>query len=157
MADFSFLKEYVFDLKDDKRLTSKHAFHELSNDEVEDAEKSINRRFPKELKEFYQQIGYGFLCKQDKKLNDRIMDPGSIADFILREDRFEYDEYRDMIDIEKEMVFFEVAESSYLSLDLTQEDENGVCPVLCFGNKIADSILDFVKKMDAETDYFINL
>lgn len=157
MSDFNFLKKYIFGLEDSNRTTSKHAFFKLSKNDIEKAEKSIKKRFPKELIEFYRQIGYGFLCRQDKDSIDRIMDPESIANFILREDRYEYDEYRDMIDIEKEMVFFELGESSYLTLDLTQQDENGICPVLYYGDKVADSILDFIKKMDANTDYFINL
>ncbi|GMA98780.1 SMI1/KNR4 family protein [Pelosinus sp. IPA-1] len=157
MTDFNFLKKYVFDLSDDNKSASKHVFYKVSDDDIRDAEKSINMCFPKELKTLYQQVGYGFLCSQDRNSVDRIMGPGSIADFILREDRYEYDEYRDMIDIEKEMVFFELGESVYLTLDLTQQDENGICPVLYFDDKIADSLLDFIKKMDVETDYFINL
>ncbi|MBC2582763.1 SMI1/KNR4 family protein [Clostridium sp. DJ247] len=117
----------------------------------------MGKMFPGELRQFYLQVGYGFLCKQDKNFIDRIMDPSSIADFILGEERYEYDdEYREMIDMEKEMVFFEVSEGSYLSLDLSKKDENGVCPVLYFQDEVAKSLEDFISKMDEEVDYYIN-
>ena len=35
------------------------------------------------------------------------------------------------------LVFFEVGEGTYLTLDLDQEEENGICPVYYFDKKIA--------------------
>ncbi|TWK78744.1 Antitoxin YxxD [Bacillus paralicheniformis] len=54
------------------------------------------------------------------------------------------------------LVFFEVGEGTYLTLDLDQEQENGICPVYYFEKKIATSLEEFLKKMDEEPDYYIH-
>ena len=67
----------------------KHKFYPLSMSEVEEAEKRLNRKFPKELREFYLQIGYGRMCINQRTFMNLIMDPHSIADLILGEDIWE--------------------------------------------------------------------
>ena len=63
MSDFSFLKNMSFHPKTFKHHQSiKHIFYPLDICEVEEAEQRLNRTFPKELREFYLQIGYGFMC-----------------------------------------------------------------------------------------------
>lgn len=54
------------------------------------------------------------------------------------------------------LVFFEVGEGTYLTLDLKQENEDGKCPVYYFEKKIATSLEEFLKRMDEETDYYIH-
>ncbi|AAU23747.1 hypothetical protein FTE28_04700 [Bacillus licheniformis] len=44
------------------------------------------------------------------------------------------------------LVFFEVGEGTYLTLDLDQEEENGICPVYYFDKIIAASLEEFSRK-----------
>jgi antitoxin YxxD len=90
MSDFSFLKKYVLP---SERIQAppdfKHKFYPLLKREVEEAEQRLKRTFPKELREFYLQIGYGRMCIHQRTFNNLIMDPHSIADLILGEDYWE--------------------------------------------------------------------
>lgn len=156
MSKWAFLEKYIFEPNDENRFTSKHSFFNVNEAEIIKAEKRIGMAFPEELRQFYLQVGYGFLCRQDKNFIDRIMDPSSVADFILGEERYEYDECREMIDREKKMAFFEISEGSYLSLDLSKKDDKGACPILYFQDEVADSLENFIRKMDEEIDYYIN-
>ena len=84
MSDFSFLKKYVLPSEKVQAPPEyKHKFYPLDISEVEEAEKRLNRTFPKELREFYLQIGYGFMCFHQKTFDNLIMGPHSIADLIL--------------------------------------------------------------------------
>ena len=83
------------------------------------------------------------------------MDPHSVADFLLDEDDFIDSSIRELYP-ENMLVFFEVGEGTYLTLDLDQEQENGICPVYYFEKKIATSLEEFLKKMDEEPDYYIH-
>lgn len=156
MAKFDFLKEYVFSETDERASTSKHAFYALTKQDVIEAEERLGRKFPKELRQFYAMIGYGFLCADDDEMIDRVMDPGSVADFKLGEGVYEFDPERDAYG-EEELPFFEVSETTYISLDVSQEDENGICPVYYVGTKIAESLEEFFKNMDNQTDYYLTL
>lgn len=153
MYDFKFLNKYIREVNGPVILEKKHVIYRL-DDDVPEAEKRLGKRFPNELREFYLQVGYGFLCNDDKTHRDRIMDPHSVADFLLNED--------DFIDLSiKELypgnmlVFFEIGEGTYLTLDLNQEQENGVCPVYYFDNQVAASLEEFLKRMNEETDYYL--
>ena len=90
MCDFSFLKKYALPSEKVQAPPEyKHKFYPLDRSEVEEAEKRLNRTFPKELREFYSQIGYGFMCFHQKTFDNLIMGPHSIADLILGEDIWE--------------------------------------------------------------------
>lgn len=154
MEKFNFLKDYVFSETDTRAETSKHAFYRLTKQDVVEAEERLGRKFPRELRQFYAQIGYGFLCANDHEMIDRMMDPGSVADFKLGEGIYEFDPEREGYE-ENELAFFEASETSFITLQLSEEDENGVCPVYYLGNKIANSLEDFLKKMDEEIDYYL--
>ena len=63
--------------------------------------------FPKLLRDFYLEIGYGFIGSKVENIN-RIMDPESVLDFRLKQNDFEfypdieiYDEFA-----EDKLVFF---------------------------------------------------
>ncbi len=45
--------------------------------------------FPKELRKFYMELGYGFLKGDSGNIN-RLMDPLSVRDFRLKQNDFEY-------------------------------------------------------------------
>ncbi|GLO68090.1 hypothetical protein MACH08_38740 [Oceanobacillus kimchii] len=68
---------------------NENSFYPVSEYEIEDVETELNLKFPKELVNFYLEIGYGFIKGSEFNIN-RIMDPYSIRDFRLRINDFEY-------------------------------------------------------------------
>ncbi|MBS2970797.1 SMI1/KNR4 family protein [Metabacillus sp. KIGAM252] len=154
MPNFEDYKIYISSINDEENKTKKHVFFSLDED-VKEAEERLQMKFPGELKSLYKELGYGFLCNHDKTRRDRIMDPHSIADFILDEDEFIDEDVKELYP-DHMLVFFEIGSGNYLTLDLRQEDSNGTCPIYYFDTKIADSIIDFMNEMDKEIDYYIN-
>ncbi|ARU60077.1 hypothetical protein CBW65_02595 [Tumebacillus avium] len=155
MADFSFLKKYVLNEKEDNPSQWKHSFYSLQESEVLEAESRISRVFPGELRSFYLEIGYGFLCNQSKQGFNRLMDPMSVADFRLGEDIYEFDPDRELYDNVNSIIFFEVSEGTYLTMDLSQEEDNSDCKIYYFGKVIANNLEEFLRRMDTEPNYFI--
>lgn len=155
MYDFEFLNKYVSEINNPQNQDKKHIIYRLEDDVIE-AEKRLGKKFPNELREFYLKVGYGFICNFDKTRRNRLMDPHSVADFILGEDDFIDSTIRELYP-DNMLVFFEVGEGTYLTLDLEQEQEGGICPVYYFEEKIATSLEEFLKRMDEETDYYIHL
>ena len=76
-------------------------FYSLTKDEIKNNESKLGIIFPKLLREFYLEIGYGFIGSEVGNIN-RIMDPESVLDFRLRQNDFEiypdieiYDEFEE--------------------------------------------------------------
>lgn len=155
MYDFEFLKAYITEIYNSQHQEKKHVIYQLEND-VSEAEERLGKHFPNELRELYLRVGYGFICNFDKTHRDRLMDPHSVVDFLLGEDNFIDSSIRELYP-ENMLVFFEVGEGTYLTLDLDQEKEGGICPVYYFEKKMAASIEEFLKRMDEETDYYIHI
>lgn len=153
--DFTYLKQYII-LEGDVAATKlKHTFYKLDSDEILEAESRLQMSFPEELRDFYKQVGYGFLCNTDKNGINRIMDPASVADFILGEDIYEFDSDRELYLDDSKLVFFEISEGTYLTMDLLRANENGQCPIYYFDSKIADTLGEFLKEMNVNTDYYL--
>lgn len=154
MRGFEFLNNFIFEINNPQSQEKKHVIYRLEDDVIE-AEERLGKKFPNELREFYLGVGYGFICNFDKTRRGRLMDPHSVADFLLDEDDFIDSRIRELYP-ENMLVFFEVGEGTYLTLDLEQEIEDGICPVYYFERKIATSLEEFLKRMDEETDYYIH-
>ncbi|CKH34108.1 Uncharacterised protein [Streptococcus pneumoniae] len=150
---FNFLKEYVV-VDRSARSKQKSIFYPLPKEEIAEAEDLLKMQFPKELKRFYEEIGYGFL-KTNKTLINRFMDPFSVVDFRLRQDVYEYNPNLDDVDDDESLVFFEVSEISFLTIKFKQENELGQCPIYYGSTKIADSLEEFLIKMEGNPDYYI--
>jgi hypothetical protein len=157
MSDFSFLKRYILPSPKVNEPKQKHYFYPLKVDEVEEAEKRMNRKFPKELREFYEQIGYGFMWQDNENLFiNRLMDPHSIADFILGEDFYEDYYVLDVLEDNPHFFpFFEVGDDSYMYFDLSQQNDKGICPVIYEGLKVASSLEEFLRRLDQKENYYI--
>ncbi|HDR7622787.1 TPA: SMI1/KNR4 family protein [Bacillus mycoides] len=151
---FNFLKECVV-ANESVKSDQTPIFYPLKIEEIEEAEDLLKMKFPKELKNFYKEIGYGFLEASSKFFFNRFMDPFSVADFRLRQDIYEYDPNIDGVDDEESLVFFEVTELSFLTIKFKQENELGQCPIYSEDVKIADSLEEFLIKMDENPDYYI--
>ncbi|MDT2046684.1 SMI1/KNR4 family protein, partial [Priestia flexa] len=79
MATFDFVKN------------EKHKFIRLQENELLDAEERLGFELPNELRDFYLEVGYGFIKGRDGNTINRIMDPDTIADITLREGIYEFD------------------------------------------------------------------
>ncbi|MCU5706700.1 SMI1/KNR4 family protein [Bacillus mobilis] len=150
---FNFLKKHIVA---DESIKSNQIpiFYPLPKEEVIEAEDLLKMQFPKELKRFYEEIGYGFL-NTNRNLINRFMDPISVADFRLRQDIYEHSPNLDDTDDEESLVFFEITEISFLTIKFKEENELGQCPIYSENVKIADSLEEFLIKMDENPDYYI--
>ena len=148
---FNFLKEYVVA---DRSVRSKQKpiFYPIYQDEIDEAESLLQMELPKELKRFCQEIGCGFLKSDTRTFFNRFMDPISVADFRLRQDIYEYNPN---LDDDDSLVFFEVTELNFLTIKFKEENELGQCPIYSEDEKIADSLEEFLIKMDENPDYYI--
>ncbi|WP_285767245.1 SMI1/KNR4 family protein [Peribacillus sp. SI8-4] len=143
MAKFDYIKN------------SNHKFIPLKEKDLIKAEERLKFKFPPELREFYLEVGYGFLKGNNENSISRLMDPDTITDITLREGIFEYDPALERIYEEADkLVFYEVNEGVYLTLDLNDTQRNSVH---FFDNKIADSLESFIKKVDKENEYFFDM
>lgn len=107
--------------------------------------------FPRELREFYLEIGYGFFnCGSHSKFN-RLIDPESVADIRLQEDVYAYDPDLELYDDLTKLVFYEVVEGLYFSISV--EDH----AIYYVDIKIAESLVEFLEKLDQEGDYYNEL
>lgn len=142
MSDFTVINEF------------ENEFYKVSKSDILKAEQRMNIRIPNELRQLYLEVGYGFIKGESPNAINRILDPETLADFRLREDIFESDPDLDEIyDDENKLVFFEVNEGVYLSLDLILDNN----PVFYFHIQIADSLEDFINRFLKNNEYYIDL
>ncbi|WP_048883249.1 SMI1/KNR4 family protein, partial [Bacillus sp. 445_BSPC] len=112
-------------------------------------------KFPPELRELYLEVGYGFFKGNNENSISRLMDPDTIADITLREGIYEYDpDLEGIYEEADKLVFYEVNEGVYLTLDLNDTQKTSVH---YFDNKIADSLENFIKKVDEDNEYFFDI
>lgn len=130
-------------------------FYNVEKSEIETAEKEMKLIIPKELKEFYLNIGYGFLEKSEFNIN-RIMDPLSVRDFRLRQNDFEfypdieiYDEFE-----EKKLIFFEANETALFSIEINSKEES---KIYYYNTVIANSLAEFFKRIHENDEYYLEL
>ena len=64
-------------------------FYPLSKDQIKNSESKLGIVFPQFLRDFYLEIGYGFIGSKVDNIN-RIMDPESVLDFRLKQNDFEF-------------------------------------------------------------------
>ncbi|MCY9138047.1 SMI1/KNR4 family protein [Peribacillus frigoritolerans] len=143
MAKFDYIKN------------SNHKFFPLKEKDLIKAEERLGFKFPPELREFYLEVGYGFFKGNNENSISRLMDPDTIADITLREGIYEYDpDLEGIYEEADKLVFYEVNEGVYLTLDLNDTQRNSVH---FFDNKIADSLESFIKKVDEDNEYFFDM
>ena len=130
-------------------------FYLVTEDEISEAESMLNITFPSELKEFYLNIGYGFIKGSEYNVN-RFMDPYSVCDFRLRQNEYEsypeieiYDHFED-----NKLIFFESDTSALISIDLGNKEKS---QIYYYNTKIADSLEEFVLKIQEDDNYFLGM
>ncbi|MGY2614165.1 SMI1/KNR4 family protein [Bacillus pretiosus] len=143
MATFDFIKN------------SYHKFFKLQENELIVAEERLGFAFPNELRSFYLEVGYGFIKGNNVDAINRIMDPDTIADITLREGIYEFDpDLEGIYEEEDKLVFYEINEGVYLTLDLNTPQQT---PVYFFETQIADSLEEFIRKINQDTEYFVDM
>lgn len=136
-------------------LGGKHDFQNVPVNLISDSETRLGFNFPNELKLFYSQVGCGFIKGSQTDNFNRVMDPSSIADVVLREDIYEFDpDLDDLYNNSNRLVFFEIVEGLFLELGLS---DSPTTPVYHFDVKIADSLFEFMTKMNNDPDYYFSL
>ena len=131
-------------------------YYKVSTEEITKAEEKMELSFPNELKEFYLKNGYGFFDSKLARFN-RLMDPLSVADFRLKQNDYDGMESMDLYDPYKDsqLVFFEVAEGLFLSIELTTKSKQ---KIYLFDKVVANSLDEFIKKYtDDETSINMSL
>ena len=127
-------------------------FYRVKDGAIADAQEELGIVLPKELTEFYTEVGYGFLYSKEDNFN-RIMDPQSVCDFRLRAGQFAgyseldiYDSYE-----RNRVIFFEICEGNYLSIGFAKSNQGKVF----YGKKkIANSLKDFLIQYQQDEHYF---
>ncbi|MGZ9819407.1 SMI1/KNR4 family protein [Peribacillus simplex] len=143
MAKFDYIKN------------SNHKFFPLKEKDLIKAEERLGFKFLPELRGFYLEVGYGFFKGNNENSISRLMDPDTIADITLREGIFEYDpDLEGIYEEADKLVFYEVNEGVYLTLDLNDTQRTSVH---FFDNKIAGSLESFIKKVDEDNEYFFDM
>lgn len=142
MADFEFINEL------------ENKTYKVSKDDILKAEQRMGISFPNDLKQLYLEVGYGFIKGQSANAINRILGPGAVADIRLREGIYEFDPDLDgLFDDEDKLIFFEVNEGVYISIDLQLVNN----PIYYFDIQIAESLEDFLKKFLNNNEYYIDL
>lgn len=154
MAKFDYLKKFVFDKPSEDIWNNKHVFLKINKGEIEETERKLGKRLPSELKELYNELGYGFLCCGVGNNVNRIISPIEIYEFYAGISDYENDIRQDYYKDSNELIFFEVSADTFIVLNLQQQNTLGQCPLYYFDKKIADSIEEFIKLMDQKPNYY---
>nr|WP_314107110.1 SMI1/KNR4 family protein [uncultured Neisseria sp.] len=136
-------------------LNPANKFYKLTEAEIEDSELKLGFSFPYLLKEFYKEVGYGFLASQVENFN-RIMDPESVLDFRLRRNDYEfYPDIEIFDDFEEEkLIFFEANEVALLSIGFGSEN-NG--KIYYYNSEISANLEEFLEKLSEDDTFYYDL
>lgn len=140
---YEYLKHYI------ERSSKNNMFYKVNDQDIKDAENRMKLSLPDCIKIFYKEVGYGFLMG-DKNYINRIMAPDDIADYVCNENIYEYVDKS--IYEENELVFMHISDEDFLTIIYKGEDEG---KILYFGQKIAESFEEFIKKMCSSPNYYI--
>jgi hypothetical protein len=154
-SEFSTFKKFVFSNPNEDIWDNKHVFFRIKDNEVAETEKRLEIKLPDELERFYNEIGYGFVCNGKSYNVNRIIAPSEIANFYLGIGTYQNDERRDFYNDKNMLIFFELSAQSFITMDLVNRNLQGQCPVYFEDDKIADSLSEFLRKMDKEVDYYM--
>lgn len=149
---YSIFKEYVV-MNEEVENGKKMIFYPVTIDEINAAEKQMNKKFPVSIRQFYQEIGWGFFEDEEKSFINLLMSPSDVADFYCAKGNYVYAEEREFLE-ENEFVFFEVDSNCHITLNMENDTETGIY----FGeDKIAESLPEFLQKMSMDSNYYDNI
>ncbi len=133
---------------------SKYNFYTVKQETIYKTEKDMGIIIPDTLKQFYLNVGYGFLETGSYNIN-RIMGPSSIEEFYLGTGQFENSEEVEIYSkyTKDKLVFFEVNESLFLSIGITIRNRD---KIFYYDKEIANDISDFLKQYLENEKYFLD-
>ena len=159
MKKYDYLKKYI-NSKDEE--AGNNVFYPILEDEILKAEKKLGYTFPEELKEFWREIGSGFLWSSDpekgiiqKTYPNRFSPPSEIASILLEGSESELisEEMLELLE-EDEVPFFNITGFDYLTYKTTDESFK----VYNLSIKVADSLEEFVHRLYYESPtYYLNI
>ena len=160
MGKYDYLKKYV-NIADSK--ANENSFYTVQPEEILEAEEKLTFNFPKSLKEFWLEIGYGFFRASIPEKNiqhavwsNRLVHPLDIASIMLEgeDSGLITSEGIEMLQ-EGHMPFFEVGDStSYLVMRPESDTPNAV---YWYDTLIEDSLETFIWKLYHESPiYYLN-
>ncbi|NPC91542.1 SMI1/KNR4 family protein [Bacillus sp. WMMC1349] len=153
MNNYNFLLKYI--VNEDNTKNMKHQFYPLKKEEIKNAEERMGLRFPNELRNFYITIGYGFMHRDLEYQFNRLIDPHSVVDIRLRDDFYEYDPDLELYEDDAKLVFFEIVEGFYLSIDF--KEQSGKNAVYFVDTLICDSFAEFLMRYDQNAEFYHDL
>jgi hypothetical protein len=127
MAEFDFLVKYKIpsDKEQDVDISRpwKHLFIPIQPFELLEAENELGYRLSEELDRFYLEVGYGVFHNNSDKDFNRFLSPDVLVEINLRQDEYELDPDLDIYDDPDRIVFFQVNEGIFLTID---KSSNGI-------------------------------
>lgn len=136
------------------KKSNENTFYPVGEEEIIDLEKELHLKVPKELREFYLEVGYGFIKGSGSNIN-RIMDTCSIKDFRLRQNDYEF--YPDIKIYEEfeadKLIFFEGSETSLISIGLS---DSNISKIYYYDVEIASSLGEFLTKIQENDNYYLD-
>ena len=158
---YGYLKKYI----NNKEKWPSNIFQEIRLESINEYEKKLGLQFPRQLKDFWQEIGCGFLVASDEAIglstfdhDNRILPPEDIESIILLKEGSdlilpEYAEYLE----DGDMPFFSIADSSsFLVMKPKSDNPNAVYDMA--GNKIEDSFERFIHRLYYESPtYYLHV
>ncbi|MBO0468840.1 SMI1/KNR4 family protein [Enterococcus plantarum] len=133
---------------------SGNIFYNIKMEDIIEVERALELEIPKELKEFFLSVGYGFIKGSEYNIN-RIMDPYSIRDFKLKQNDYEFfPDIEVYDDLENELVFFEANETAMISIKISNNERN---EIYYDEFKIAESLEEFLKQISEDDEYYLKL
>ena len=149
---FEYLAEYI----EEKEFTEsgkKHSFYRVNKKDINDAENKMKMKFPKELQEFFEEIGYGYFYDKDECFIDVLMKPMDIADYRCAEGMYVYAEDREFLD-DDAFVFFEVDSNCHIHIKISGVNRGKIF----FGRtEIASDFYEFIERLSEDSNYYMSL
>jgi len=135
--------------------SSKNSFYPVTMNEMVEVESDLEINIPKDLKELYLEVGYGFIKGSEYNVN-RILDPLSVRDFRKRQNDFKFMPDIDIYDeFERDkLIFFEASESALMSIGF---GDTGDSAIYYYDIKIASSLKDFLQRIQENDRYYLEL
>ena len=132
----------------------KHTFYPVKAEEIQKAEADMGILIPDRLKQFYLNIGYGFLETRMYNIN-RVMGPGSVEEFYFGTGQFQNSGEVEILgeDTKDKLVFFEVHESLFLSIGITKLNRG---MIYYYDERIAGDMEEFFDKYLENERYFLD-
>lgn len=131
-----------------------NTFYPVESEAIHKAESNMGVIIPEVLKQFYLNVGYGFIETHNNNIN-RIMGPGSVEEFYLGIGQFENSEEVEFLKsyTKDKLVFFEVHESLFLSIGITKMNKG---KIYYDDELIANDLNEFFDKYLLNEKYFLS-